>query len=85
MTQMAVLVDAEGDLVSSTAQGENLRAERTALAYDAAIHEIFKKARIPAHDLGEVRKQADALDPRASKPLSSLQKTLCERPSGSLP
>jgi exonuclease SbcC len=64
VTQMAVLVDAEGDLVSSTAQGESLRAERTALAYDAAIHEIFKKARIPAHDLGEVRKQADALDPK---------------------
>jgi len=47
------------------ARVEELGKERTALAYDAAIHGIFKKARIPAHDLGEVRKQAAALDPKA--------------------
>jgi exonuclease SbcC len=59
------LEDAEGAVVRSRALMEKLGKERTALAYDAAIHEIFKKARIPAHDLGEARKQAEALDPKA--------------------
>jgi len=61
----AQLEGAEAELVRSRTRAEKLGKERTALAYDAAIHEIFKKARIPAHDLGEVRKQADALDPKA--------------------
>jgi exonuclease SbcC len=56
------LEGAEAALVRSRARVEELGKERTALAYDAAIHEIFKNARIPAHDLGEVRKQAAALD-----------------------
>ncbi len=59
------LEGAEAALVRSRARVEELGKERTALAYDAAIHEIFKKARIPAHDLDEVRKQTAALDPKA--------------------
>ena len=59
------LEGAEAALVRSRARVEELGKERTALAYDAAVHEIFKKARIPAHDLDEVRKQTAALDPKA--------------------
>jgi exonuclease SbcC len=61
----AALEDAEALLGRSTGRMDKLREERSALAYDATIHEIFKRARIPAHALGEARKQAEALDAKA--------------------
>ncbi len=61
----AALERAETAVACARTRVETLGKERIGLEYDAAIHAIFKNARMPAYALDDARKKAAALDPKA--------------------
>lgn len=82
LTQLAW--NSQEHLGKARSQMDLLSQERQQLGYDAAVHEIVKRARIPAHDLIQARREVASLEPTPYEAEIASSSTLIEATKASL-